>query len=123
LDEMDDFRQKLRRELRTGLISILLMDVIDRAGDEGYGYAIIRRLEEYSDGVFRFKEGTIYPILHSLLRQGLVATEWRESPAGPARKCYRLTGLGKRALQAGLEEWGEMNAVAGKLLAKKGERK
>ncbi len=123
MDEIDDFRDKLRRELRTGLISILLLDVIEQAGEEGYGYAIIRRLGEYSDGFFTFKEGTIYPILHSLLRQGLVATEWKESPSGPARKCYRLTAQGKRALQVGLEEWGEMNAVAGKLLSKKGEGK
>jgi len=123
MDEMDDFRQKLRKELRTGLISILLLDVIEQAGEEGYGYAIIKRLGEYSDGFFVFKEGTIYPILHSLLKQGLVTTVWKESPAGPARKCYRLTALGKKALQAGLEEWGELNAVAGKLLSKKGEGK
>ena len=117
MDEIEDFRAKLRKELRTGLISVLLLDVIDQAGEEGYGYAIIRRLEDYSDGVFTFKEGTIYPILHSLLRQGLVTTEWRESPSGPARKCYRLTVQGKRALQVGLEEWGEMNVVAQKLLS------
>jgi len=123
MDEMDDFRSKLRKELRTGLISILLLDVIEQAGDEGYGYAIIKRLGEYSDGFFVFKEGTIYPILHSLLRQGLVMTEWKESPAGPARKCYRLTPLGKKALEAGLEEWGELNAMAGKLLSRKGDGK
>jgi DNA-binding PadR family transcriptional regulator len=117
MDDIEEFRGKLRKELRTGLISVLLLDVIDQAGEEGYGYAIIRRLGDYSDGVFTFKEGTIYPILHSLLRQGLVATEWRESPSGPARKCYRLTAQGKRALQVGLEEWGEMNAVAQKLLS------
>jgi DNA-binding PadR family transcriptional regulator len=121
MDEMDDFRQKLRKELRTGLISILLLEVIEQAGEEGYGYAIIKMLGEYSDGFFTFKEGTIYPILHSLQKQGLVTTVWKESPAGPARKCYRLTAMGKKALQAGLEEWGELNAVAGKLLSKKGE--
>lgn len=123
MDEIDGFRDKLRRELRTGLISILLLDVIEQAGEEGYGYAIIRRLGDYSDGFFVFKEGTIYPILHSLLKQGLVATVWKESPAGPARKCYRLTPLGKKALRAGLEEWGELASVAGKLLSKEGRLK
>ena len=123
MDEMDEFRQKLRKELRTGLISILLLDVIDQAGDEGYGYAIIKRLEEYSDGVFTFKEGTIYPILHSLLKQGLVATEWKESPTGPARKCYRLTPLGKSALRVGVEEWGRLSGMARRLLASREARK
>jgi DNA-binding PadR family transcriptional regulator len=123
MDEIEDFRAKLRKELRTGLISVLLMDVIEQAADEGYGYAIIKRLEEYSDGFFVFKEGTIYPILHSLLRQGLVATEWRESPSGPARKCYCLTPLGRKALKAGLEEWGQLSGMAQKLLSRKGEGK
>jgi len=123
MDEMDDFRQKLRKELRTGLISVLLLDVIDQAGDEGYGYAIIKRLGEYSDGVFTFKEGTIYPILHSLLKQGLVATEWKESPSGPARKCYRLTPLGKNALRVGIEEWGQLSGMARRLLASREARK
>ncbi len=123
MDEMDGFRDKLRRELRTGLISVLLLDVIDRSGEEGYGYAIIRRLEEYSDGVFTFKEGTIYPILHSLLRQGLVMTEWKESPSGPARKCYRLTPLGKSALKVGIEEWGQLSGMARRLLASREGRK
>jgi PadR family transcriptional regulator PadR len=99
--------------------SLLLMDVIDRSGEEGYGYAIIRKLEEYSEGVFTFKEGTIYPILHSMQKQGMVTTVLRESPSGPARKCYKLTPLGKQALKAGLEEWREMSSVARKLLAGK----
>jgi PadR family transcriptional regulator PadR len=119
LDEMEDFRTKLRKELRTGLISILLLDVIEQAGEEGYGYAIIKRLEDYSDGFFSFKEGTIYPILHSLLKQGLVTTIWKESPAGPARKCYRLTGLGKKALKAGRDEWGQLSGMAQRMLARK----
>jgi len=121
MDEMDEFRNKLRKELRTGLISILLLDVIDQAGEEGYGYAIIKRLGEFSDGFFTFKEGTVYPILHSLLKQGLVATAWNESPSGPDRKCYRLTTLGRKALKVGLEEWGRLSGMAQKLLAKKGE--
>lgn len=123
MDEIDEFRDKLRKELRTGLISILLLDVIEESGEDGYGYAIIRRLGDYSNGFFTFKEGTIYPILHSLLKQGLVTTVWRESPTGPARKCYRLTPLGRKALRAGLEEWGELNAVAGRMLSKLGGRK
>ena len=121
MDEVEDFRAKLRKELRTGLISLLLMDVIDRAGEEGYGYAIIKKLEEYSDGVFTFKEGTIYPILHSMQKQGLVNTSLKESPNGPARKCYGLTDVGKKALKAGLEEWSELSTMARKLLAKRGK--
>ena len=121
MDEVEDFRAKLRKELRTGLISLLLMDVIERTGEEGYGYAIIKKLEEYSDGVFTFKEGTIYPILHSMQKQGLVSTLLKESPTGPARKCYTLTELGRKALRAGMEEWSELSTMAKRLLAKRGK--
>jgi len=123
LEEMEEFRSKLRRELRTGLISLLLLDAIEGAGEEAYGYSIIKGLEDYSDGVLSFKEGTIYPILHSLQNQGLVTTFWKESPSGPARKCYRLTALGKKALKAGLEEWSGLSTMAQKLLSRRRDGK
>jgi PadR family transcriptional regulator PadR len=116
---MEDYRAKLRKELRAGLISLLLLDVIEQAGEEAYGYSIIRRLEEYSDGFLSFKEGTVYPILHSLQNQGLVNTVWKESPSGPARKCYRPTPLGRKALKAGREEWRQLNTMAQRLLTQK----
>lgn len=118
-DGLEDFRNKLRRELRTGLISLLLMDAIDAAGEEAYGYSIMHSLEEYGGGFLRFKEGTVYPILHSLRNQGLVTAEWKESPSGPARRCYRLTPTGKKALQAALEEWSGLTEMARKLLSRR----
>jgi len=50
-------------------------------------------------------EGTVYPILSRLRRDGLVATEWRESPSGPPRKYYHLTAAGAAALADFRAQW------------------
>lgn len=51
-------------------------------------------------------EGTIYPLLSRLRREALVETTWRESPAGPPRRYYRLTADGRGALVRFVAEWG-----------------
>jgi PadR family transcriptional regulator len=50
-------------------------------------------------------EGTLYPLLSRLRRDGLVRTEWRESTEGPPRRYYQLTAEGRRALSAFKNEW------------------
>ena len=50
-------------------------------------------------------EGTLYPLLSRLRRDGLVKTEWRESSGGPPRRYYELTHEGRRALTAFRNEW------------------
>src|SRR2546423_11030811 len=50
-------------------------------------------------------EGTLYPLLSRLRRDGLVKTEWRESTDGPPRRYYELTADGRRALTAFKNEW------------------
>ena len=59
-------------------------------------------------------EGTLYPLLSRLRRDGLVKTEWRESTDGPPRRYYELTAEGRRALLAFKNEWtGFRGAVDG----------
>lgn len=50
-------------------------------------------------------EGTLYPLLGRLRRAGVVETSWRESPAGPPRRYYRLTASGRAVLGAFVAEW------------------
>jgi PadR family transcriptional regulator PadR len=50
-------------------------------------------------------EGTIYPLLTRLRRDGLVTSTWRESPSGPPRRYYQLTYKGRRALDDFVAEW------------------
>lgn len=107
--ELDKFREKIDRELRSGLVSLLLLVVIDRVGPE-YGYRILRLIEEHSGGELAFKEGTAYPLLANLDKRGLVTSYWGEGESGPPRKYYRITDLGRAALKRSLADWRALNA-------------
>lgn len=116
MTQVDDFIRKLDRELRTGLLSLLVLLVIEREPGACYGYQIIARLKELSDGNLVMQEGTIYPILHSLHSQGLVESEWGASTNGPPRKYYRLTPTGRSALDRGLNLWRELDASSAQVV-------
>ena len=81
-------------QLRKGVLELCILNVIGRG--RVYGYDIVRQLRGIDALVVR--EGTIYPILSRLKRDGLVRTSLEESPAGPARKYYELTRRGQQLL-------------------------
>jgi PadR family transcriptional regulator len=85
-------------------------------GHPAHGYGIIRRLRLRSSEVFRLAEGTVYPTLHRLERDGLVTSRWT-SESGRRRRVYRLTRAGREALLVRRLEWrtfaGAMEAVLG----------
>lgn len=105
MTDVDAFVRKLDKELRTGLLSLLVLRVLNEDRSERYGYEVIQRLKELSDNGLVVPEGTIYPILHGLQDQGLVRARWGESANGPPRKYYRLTEDGHRGLAQGLRLW------------------
>ncbi|CAB1129817.1 Putative DNA-binding protein YwzG [Candidatus Hydrogenisulfobacillus filiaventi] len=70
-----------------------------------HGYGIARWVEGRSGGELSFKEGTLYPVLHQLERQGLVAGRWTTSPGGRRVREYALTDNGRRALEQERELW------------------
>jgi PadR family transcriptional regulator PadR len=73
------------------------------ADEERYGFDLVRGLAEMDGMVTR--EGTIYPLLSRLRRDGLVESTWRESSSGPPRRYYRLTEAGRAALEGFRLEW------------------
>lgn len=90
--------------------SMLLLGLLSQ--QDMYGYQIIRELEQQSQEVFCLKEGTLYPLLHSLEQQGAISSELRTAENGRERKYYRITSSGKTMLKQKLEEWNTyQNAV------------
>jgi PadR family transcriptional regulator len=75
------------------------------AEGESYGYAIIKRVKDLSDGQLLWTDGMLYPVLHRLERQGLVASKWGSSESGRRRKYYRLTKQGRAELEAERKRW------------------
>jgi DNA-binding PadR family transcriptional regulator len=70
-----------------------------------YGYQLIKETEEKSGGVFKFREGTLYPALHRLERAKFIQGKWQVLPKGQQRKYYFITEKGLRALGQRKSEW------------------
>ena len=92
-----------RRELLKGSTDTLLLSVL--AVEPMYGYQLVKEIESRSSGYFQFKEGTLYPALHRLARDGMVTGRWRESATGQNRRYYYITAAGRRQLKSMLAEW------------------
>jgi PadR family transcriptional regulator PadR len=91
----------LLAQMRKGTLQYCVLALL--ADDERYGFDLVRSLAE-TEGMVT-SEGTIYPLLSRLRRDGLVETTWRESTSGPPRRYYRLTEDGRAALDAFRGEW------------------
>lgn len=91
--------------------------LILRALESGpsYGYAIIADLEQ--NGMGDVKGGTLYPLLTRYETAGLVAVEWRPGEAGPGRKFFSLTPLGRGELERLRAEWARFTAISNDYLA------
>ena len=72
-----------------------------------YGYEMANILAKRSDGVFELGQGTLYPLLYSLEKKGLIraSSEVREQPTGRRRLYYELTVKGKKTLQEDVDIW------------------
>jgi len=75
------------------------------AEGESYGYAILRRVRELSNGELDWTDGMLYPLLHRLHRLGYVTTEWRTPPEGRRRRYYAVTDGGRSALAEHRRQW------------------
>lgn len=82
---------------------ILILSTLSSGTHHGYQLAL--ELEQNSGGAFRFKHGTLYPILHKLEKDGLIQGDWLEEKSKRKRKSYRLTRAGRQHLQAQKGAW------------------
>ena len=80
-----------------------------------HGYAVIEELKTRSGDSFDLPEGTIYPVLHRLEKEGLLASAWSEA-AGRRRRTYTLTRAGKGALAEQRRAWQDFSDAVGKVL-------
>jgi len=96
--------------IRKGLLEFLILKII--ASDKVY---VADMLERLSATEFKTQEGTLYPLLSKLRREGLVDYEWQESDAGPPRKYYELTARGTSQLAELITYWKDINATINQL--------
>jgi PadR family transcriptional regulator PadR len=101
-------------QLLKGVLSLLLLQLL--AEQESYGYEVVQRLQAI--GLTDVLEGTVYPALARLEREGRVTARLVSSTSGPARKYYRPTTAGYAALAAGAETWARHIAIVNAVLAR-----
>lgn len=94
---------QIEKDLVAASATPLVLAILAEA--ESYGYAILRRVRELSDGELEWTDGMLYPLLHRLHRLGYVTTEWRTPPEGRRRKYYALTDEGHAALAEHKRQW------------------
>jgi PadR family transcriptional regulator, regulatory protein PadR len=94
---------KINKGLMSGSTALLVLHLIGIR--DMYGYEIVKELETRSENVFSLKEGTLYPILHSLEKDGLVTSYESVADTGKQRKYYSITKKGSTGLAMKKTEW------------------
>ena len=96
-------RDEFARNLAAGTYDLIVMDVLRRGPN--YGYGIVKHIFKRSKGTIRWHEGTLYPVLHRLERRGLLASERKFPKRGHERRYYRLTARGERLWREQRDRW------------------
>ena len=105
---------KVSKELVKGSTPILVLSLLRRKAM--YGYEIIKEIEIKSSGVFNFKEGTLYPILHGFEDNEMVESFWIEGENSRKRKYYKITDKGIKFLKEREEEWQVFSSTVSKIV-------
>ena len=102
------------RGLVGGSTVLLVLSLLE--GTDRYGYEIIRELESRSENAFRFKEGTLYPVLHKLENDGYVESYKAKGDRGRERKYYKITKKGIKQLSKEKEKWNMFSVSVNKVI-------
>lgn len=101
---------RIGKDLVAASATPLALAILDEG--ESYGYAILKRIDELSDGAMEWTDGMLYPLLHRLERLGYVQARWDSPAGGRRRRYYRITPQGREALSEHRRQW---EVVAGAL--------
>ena len=103
-------------ELLKGTLSLLILSLLDRK--PMYGYEIVTTVREDSNGLFKWREGSLYPSLHKLENAGLIRGRWQGKPGSRRRRYYYLTKAGRTALAEKTETWRQLYQTVNQVLEK-----
>ncbi len=106
-------------DLLQGTLDMLVLKAVSLGPLHGYG--VLLRIQQISKGSLEIQQGSLYPALYRLERDGWIASEWGESENNRKAKYYRLTAAGKRQLEAEEEKWNRMADVIAGILRTRAE--
>jgi PadR family transcriptional regulator len=103
------------RDLFPGALEIMILQSLNRK--PMHGYALVKHIKQVSDNLLQIEEGSLYPALQRLLREGLLDSEEGISAKGRPTRIYRVTAAGLRHLEKEMESFEKMHAGIARVLA------
>ncbi len=101
----DSNGRKFQKSLNGGLVGLVLLAVLERSGEDLYGYEIAKRLADANEGSSLFRDGSIYPVLRQLCAGELLTSRIVPSYSGPPRRYYRISLKGREVLADWKRRW------------------
>src|ERR1700722_19304344 len=101
------------KELIGASTGLLVLGALAR--EPSYGYEIVKNINDAADGAFLWMEGTIYPVLHKLVKEGMIRAQWQAAENGRERKYYYITAKGRTSLSRDVTHWNTFHALVGRL--------
>jgi PadR family transcriptional regulator PadR len=106
-------------ELLQGTLDMLILKAVSLGSLHGYG--VLLRIQQISKDALQVQQGSLYPALYRLERQGLIAGTWGESENNRRAKFYRLTKAGQKHLNNELESWTRLSEAIASVMSAKPE--
>jgi transcriptional regulator len=103
-----------RLDLPQGTLDLLILKSLSLGPQ--HGWAISERIQQVSRATLQIPQGSLYPALHRLERQGWISAEWGASDNNRRAKYYELTRAGRKQLDAETEAWGRLTAAVSLIL-------
>jgi transcriptional regulator len=102
-----------KKDVQQGTLALMVLKTLDVLGPQ-HGYGLAKRIEQISGDVLAVNQGTLYPLLLKLELEGAIRSDWGASDYNRRARFYRLTGAGRRRLQAETRSWEETTALIGR---------
>lgn len=107
MQEENPINKKFRKELASGIASLVVLNLLGQLKEPAYGYRIAKLLSENQADPPLLKQGALYPVLRALEKNGLLASQVEPSVSGPPRRYYSITGSGRDYLAEWNAIWGQ----------------
>jgi PadR family transcriptional regulator, regulatory protein PadR len=106
-------------ELLQGTLDMLILKAVSLGSLHGYG--VLLRIQQVSENALQVQQGSLYPALYRLERQGLIGGTWGESENNRRAKFYRLTKAGQKHLNHELKSWKRLSVAIASVMSAKPE--
>lgn len=97
-----------------GSLELLILKTLEAGPNHGFGITI--HIDSVSGGLLRVEEGSLYPALHRLQKDGLLSAAWEVTPNGRRARYYSLTAAGRKKLARAVEGWASLSKGVNRLL-------